>query len=1398
MSSAPVPEPLTDCPSSDDLFAFSVGKVPVALREQISTHLDHCARCLTLLGGLDEGRDPLLAELRQPLPSGVLSGPAAAPPSSASTGPARNQPTSWPGGAVPARLSPSAASRYHARRFHARGGLGEVHVAHDQELDREVALKRIRPERAEDSDSRRRFFLEAEITGKLEHPGVVPVYGLVRGAGGQPCYAMRFVQGESLKDAIERFHAAEGPGRDPGERSLTLRQLLGRFVAVCNTVAYAHSRGIIHRDIKPANILLGRYGETLVVDWGLAKPFARTDAERSGGEETLAPTSGSTEGGTQLGQAVGTPAYMSPEQADGLWDRVGPASDISSLGATLYHLLTGQAPFQGNSQHEVLVKARRGEFPPPRAVQRRVPAALEAICLKAMALQPEERYATALELAADVEHWLADEPVTAYREPWLGRAWRWVRRHRTPVASALAATLAVLLLGGAGALWLQQQAAERQAEAARREAALRQGILAALDKAADLQKRARWGEARAVLDQAAERLGDAGPIDLRRRVEQARDDLRLVGRLDAVRLQAATFREGKFDWAAAERGYAAAFHGAGLGPEGGAAGTVASRIRGSAIREQLIAALDDWAGLAKGRRRAWLLAVARRADPDPWRDRFRDPKVWQDRAALEQLARAAKVEQLSPYLLTNLGIALLVKEADAVPLLQAAQRHYPQDFWLTFHLGNALLKAKKPEPAIGYYRGALALRPEAAVYNNLGNALSDTDRLEEATANYRQALALDPRFVHAHNNLGNALRKQGRLEEAIACFQKALALEPRHALAHNNLGAALQDKGRLDRAITCYRKALTLDPGWAGAHCNLGIALQKKGRLDQAIACYRKALALDPGHARAHTNLGVALQDQGRLDEAIACHRQAIRFDPKLALAHYALGTAWQKKGQVDQAIACFQQALALDPRFARAHNNLGNALEKKGRREEAIACYQKAIALDPKNAKAHSNLGVALSAQGRLDEAIACYQEAITLNPNYAQAHTNLGAALFLKGELDQAVAAFRAAIHIKQDLAPAHWALGIALRRKGDLDGAIAAFHQAVRFKKDDAEAHHDLGLALQARGRVEEAIACYQKAIALDPRLAGAHWNLGRALSGKGRLEEAIAEYQEAIRLKKDYAQAHASLGTALEKKGDLDGAIAAYREAVRLQKGFVQVHTSLGFTLLRKGDPDEARAAFQEAIRLKKDFARGHLGLGLASVRRGQFAEALAAFRRAQALDSRNPEVRQAIRYCERQVELDKRLPAVLQGKDRPGAAERAEFGRLCGAKGLYATAARFYRDAFAAQPRLAQDLKAGHLYPAACAAARAGCGQGADTAAIDEQERRHWRRQALKWLAAALALVSKNPDAAGRQRLAHWQRDPNLAGLRDESGLAWLPQEEQVACRRFWADVNTLLERAGQR
>ena len=350
--------------------------------------------------------------------------------------------------------------RFRIVRFHDRGALGEVYVARDQQLHRIVALKRIKLDHAIDKDKRARFVVEAEITGRLEHPGIVPVYGLGTYDDGRPFYAMRFIRGDNLKSAIEQFHQAEEKGCNPGERNLALLKLLRRFLDVCNAIDYAHSRGVLHRDLKPGNIMLGKFGETLVVDWGLAKSVGRPEAAPASAtldDRTLVPQSGSELRGTELGARLGTPAYMSPEQAAGRIAELGPASDVYSLGATLYCVLTGHAPFSEPEIGGLLRKVEHGDFPRPLKLKSWIDPALEAICLKAMATDPTRRYRTPRALANDVEHWLADEPVLAWREPVRRRLGRWGRRHRLLVTSMGAALIVAVAALGVGNVLVARQ-----------------------------------------------------------------------------------------------------------------------------------------------------------------------------------------------------------------------------------------------------------------------------------------------------------------------------------------------------------------------------------------------------------------------------------------------------------------------------------------------------------------------------------------------------------------------------------------------------------------------------------------------------------------------------------------------------------------------------------------------------------------------------------------------------------------------------------------------------------------------------------------------------------------------------------------------------------------------------
>lgn len=334
--------------------------------------------------------------------------------------------------------------RYLLQKLHAKGGLGQVSVASEPSINRIVALKEIQPQFADEQISRDRFLKEAQITGQLEHPGIVPIYGIGCYADGRPYYAMRFIEGNSLKEAVDEYHEfRESPESDEDEIARRLRKILARFATVCYAIDYAHSRGVIHRDLKPDNIMLGPYGESLVVDWGLAKLQDQEEVESETASVELQHDADTSK--TLEGNIVGTPAYMSPEQASGNLASIAQPADIYSLGATLYYILVGAHPIRGKLM-EVLQRVRDGDIKSPHEIRSTIPRSLSAVTEKAMNVKISGRYRTATELAEEVERFIADEPVLACPEPFSVRARRWMKKHRA-IVSSVAASLVVAIIG---------------------------------------------------------------------------------------------------------------------------------------------------------------------------------------------------------------------------------------------------------------------------------------------------------------------------------------------------------------------------------------------------------------------------------------------------------------------------------------------------------------------------------------------------------------------------------------------------------------------------------------------------------------------------------------------------------------------------------------------------------------------------------------------------------------------------------------------------------------------------------------------------------------------------------------------------------------------------------------
>jgi tetratricopeptide (TPR) repeat protein/serine/threonine protein kinase len=1273
------------------------------------------------------------------------------------------------------------ADRYTLVELIGEGGMGSVYLASQNEpVKRQVALKLIKS----GMDSKAvlaRFDAERQALARMDHPNIARIYDGGVTASGRPYFVMELVKGVPLTEYCDAHR-------------LSVAARLELFVSVCQAVQHAHQKGIIHRDLKPGNVLVTEVDgrpTPKVIDFGVAKAT----------EQKLTEISFS-----DTGAIVGTPAYMSPEQADPSSMDIDTRTDVYSLGVMLYELLTGSPPIDASrfKRGAVLEMLRmvREEDPrrpstklstaaalaniatnrniEPAKLARLLKGELDWVVMKALEKDRTRRYDTANGLARDIQRYLADEVVEA-RPPSAGyRLKKFVRRN--PLQLALAVAVVLLLLGGVSVAWWQAEQSgarretdvRRQLEDEQRASRTAEAVKILLGECEKALTAGNPKQAEVALAAAVKRSAEGGADTETDRIERLTADLTLLRDLEAVDQFRWTWSENRFpDPAVAAARTREILKRFGADPDTVSVDDAAARVSASVVRERIIPALDR---LLRQQRTAGVRRLLRQVDANPYRDAVRDAVLADDASRLVALTgKEDEAREQPPGFATFLGENKAIAVEQQRELLRAAVMRWPGELNLLMALGNT-------------YRG---------------NQKWADDRLRW----YQAAVAVAPANSAAHNNLGLALRDKGQLDAAISCFKTASELDSKNAAAQFNLGIALADKGQLDAAIARYKTAIELDPKNAKAHTHLGNALYGNTQLDAAIASYKQAIELDPNEAKPHNNLGNALYGKGQVAAAIASYKRAIELDPNEAKAHNNLGNALHGKGEVDAAIACYKRAIELDPNNPRVHYNLGKALYGKGQVDAAIISYKRATELDPKNATAHHNLGLALYGKGQVDAAIISYKTAIELDPVQATAHYNLGKALYGKGQLDAAIACYKRAIELDPMEAMAHINLGLALAGKGLVDAAIISYKRAIELDPKNAMAHINLGLALAGKGQVDAAIISYKRAIELDPKDARVHYNLALALAGKGQMEAAIASFKLAIELDPMEAKAHNNLGLALYGKGQVDTAIGCFKRAIELDPKSATAHHNLGLALAGKGQVDAAIACFKQAIVLDPKNAMAHCNLGHSLATRGQFAESLAAHKRGHELGTKLPGWRypsaEWVRQAEAKAELEAKLPAFLKGEFQPGDnPERLGLAGVCHAKGFHHAAVGLYGAVFSADPKLANWLPAQPRYNAACSAALAAAGQGEDAAKLDDAAKAKLRGQALNWLTADLAALTRLFDSGPPQArsfivqtLNHWQKDADLAGIRDAAGLAKLSADERKAWSQLWSNAAALLQRA---
>jgi serine/threonine-protein kinase len=783
----------------------------------------------------------------------------------------------------------------------ARGGMGAVLQGRDVDLGRDLAIKVILEKHRETPEMIRRFIEEAQIGGQLQHPGIVPVHELGRFPDGRLYIAMKLVRGRTLAALLED---RKSPSDDH-------QRFLAIFEQVCQTMAYAHSRGVVHRDLKPSNVMVGSFGEVQVMDWGLAKvldqegvncePKARNGRDDASAVRTVRTGVEAEE--SLAGSVLGTPAYMSPEQARGAIDTIDERADVFALGSILCEILSGAPAFAGRTDAERHQMAERADLRDTfsRLDSSDADADLIALAKSCLAPAPKDRPRDAGMVLAGLIAYVAGAE-RRLREAGLAKARAETvaaeERKRRFLAVALAASvLATGLLFAGGWVWMNYERS-RRIEFASKEVgraldyAERKREQAHLSAGGD---RSLWVQAVEAARRAQSLLSQGEEVspDLQHRVqfilslieherdlaESSEKDRRMVERLAEIHNDLGV--HGDVERSEAE--YAAAFRAYGVDVDAGDPAKAGAKLAASRVAAELASALDQWVFLRRlsaredvaGAQR--LVAVAKAADPDPWRTRLRDtlgrtsPDRARARDELERLAATADVDRLPEASVTRLASALssLGRGSIAVSLLRRAQRLHPDDFWVNADLGRELLTSGRPEEAVRFYAVAVGIRPRSVLaLGFLGRALQQSGQLGESAETFRRMVVIRPDDAQARVQLGAVLLLLGAAFDADVELNEARRLKPADWKIRNLIAAARADAGEWSAAVEDCREAVKLGPSAPSTHNALGLVLLGAGRSDEAVDAFREAVRLDPRFSPAYVGLAHALLARGDIAEA--------------------------------------------------------------------------------------------------------------------------------------------------------------------------------------------------------------------------------------------------------------------------------------------------------------------------------------------------------------------------------------------------------------------------------------------------------------------------------------------------------------------------------------------------
>jgi eukaryotic-like serine/threonine-protein kinase len=969
----------------------------------------------------------------------------------------------------------------------ARGGMGAVLKGRDSDLGRDLAVKILLESHRDKPDMIRRFIEEAQIAGQLQHPGIVPIYELGAFGDRRPYFAMKLVKGHTLAEILaNRKTPSEG-----------LPRFLSIFESICQTMAYAHARGVIHRDLKPSNVMVGSFGEVQVMDWGLAKVLPRGGAvedasaghTRDQGTVIATTRSGSDSELSQAGSIMGTPSYMAPEQARGEGDQVDDRADVFALGSILCELLTGQPAFTGRTSGEIQRKAARGELADALArlneEGRGHDPELISLAKSCLASERDDRLRNAGEVAERMSLYhsrvqdrlrqseIARAEEKARAEEATKRAS--VERDRFRLTVALAVSvLGLIVLGGGGSAYFAPQRAARLAATERvvTESIDKATLLRGQAKAAPVGDLSKWSDALAAANQARSSLDAGEPsralqarvvqllatleqekTDAADRAAEAVRDRNFLELLESIRTKLGEQNgPDKLDSEYAKEArrlftidseYAVAFRGFGIDPDHLDPKEAGRLFRSRSEPLEIAFFLDDWTlirrtSLGESGKDSWrrLIATARATDPDPRRDELR---VLIDGGKHEAVRRLAADQK-----------ALEAQPAKSFYLLARALKLS----WNGDHGGY-------PEESVEILKRAWRLSPDDyQIASTLGRACErETDKIRFCTA----AVTAKPKSARSRSSLARAFFLP-RAVDPYSFTWTSITIPP-------GIEKPLSDPGYTPRwgLKTKNNGTILMGPTW-GFDPNL----VKAENLRDAIAEYKEALRLDPSNTNDHRDYADALILQGNIDQAITEFREISRLNPKISWLHEYAAQRFYLKGRLDLAIVEWQEAIRLNPKSDGhyIHLLLGFAYHELAEKRLAFAAYRGALLAD-RSYSFGEVLRLALEATGTPEDVVAAYRDAIRVKPKNPDLHVGLAEVLRAHEHRDAAIVELQEAIRLdpESNWRDTHLIRGNIYREMGKNRLAFDAYRGALLTQTRDGGI---LMLALETTGTSEEVVA------------------------------------------------------------------------------------------------------------------------------------------------------------------------------------------------------------------------------------------------------------------------------------------------------------------------------------